>query len=879
MRRLFVLALALLMAASLFACGKPAASPTPDAALTSPPQATPEAFQTPAQSLYFGLDGMTEFETDELGEIYVSGMIPDSWTGRNLNEPVPGSELHDLWRAFSIETLGIPEGELDAEFWVWLEGETKGKESVQRGAVGMLYVFGFLKSQLDLADFDSFDACMDYNTNRDSLYCAQLSEHLDARFDEYRAANGGAVWGGVLCTLTKDRISGAPLFDVDEEGYARLTDPITYKEALQMLYRFSRSNRWGEAIQGTLPFEEASTAIFLTEEQQAMAAAMPTPSYENLPDWQGLWMTGDHDEDYTFEEDFRTLAELGFNHLRYTVFIGDLLSDDRAQFNALPLKAVDDAIAYGLKYGVHISLNIKVSERDEDVFVNWQNYGFLADMYRALAARYADVPSSALSFYLFFEPPVNDEYAAADKNRFITDARYAEICYELADAIWAADAERFITADGMHFGWRPSLALAQEGARRTAEDSAGLGTISQSFHFFSTDVTWTNGFYGEKPSLASWPMPYVQNALYAGGQTITLNGNSRGFPAGTRITLMQSANATSPEKIELDTDCEREYDGADVTFILNGNAESIVFSSSARNNAYNEIETVWIEYAFDAAAPIPVYGYFTDRSSARLYNEEVGGDYANFNANALPSLLNGMPLEAMLGTLVRRFETKQIVVIPCGGDMQSMEPWGSASTAVTVAEDYTYTSDSAWDFGADYTRAFLAPWRALEETYHTQVMLTEFAVSHSATQAITAAIINQNLDVMREYGIPWGGYAFTGTCSSAFDGYMFDGDYRQRRTRRYEAVQMEAFQSHMTTFEVSEVDRQAYTGDALTPEIAVSLSGKALVEGMDYMLSYFDNTDYGCASVRILGAGDYAGMVRTVCFTISPFDENFAPAA
>lgn len=832
------------------------------------------------KSLYLGLDQMTDFEVDEFEKIWLTGIVPDSWLGKNLNNAIAGSEFYDLWRAFTVKTLGIPENELDSTCWDWIKATVQDEPAVGRGTAGMLYVFAFLKDQLKLNDYDSFEAGMTTSTGRGSLYNALISEILDPDYNAYRAQNGGQVWGSVLATITKDMVSGAPMFDVDQYGYVRLTDNLTYKEALQMLYRFSRSNRWVATPTGTISFDVAAVPISLTEEQKAMANAMPLPTYENLPDWQGIWVTGDHGYDvkYQYEDDYRTIAELGFNHLRYTIMANELLKADHTQFDAQILHTLDTVIGYAIKYGIHLSLNIKASnDNQNEILVNFSKHAYLKEMYRALASRYQEVPSNALSFYMFFEPAVNDAYAASDPSSYVTDTRYAEICFELADVIWSKDADRLISVDGITFGREPSMALAAEGVRRKAsQDKPGLGAIVQSFHYFINGATWTNGFYGEAPSLVSWPQPYVQNALYSGGQTIKVAGNSTGFPAGTTVKVTQTHNVASPAYLALNVDSTKVIDGSSVTFTLNQAANLLALSSTTSSN-YNEVDKIWITYPFAAVKPIPIFGFFTDTGSTDTYTDEVGGDMGNFNTNILPGLLNGMPLKSILGTLIRRFETRQIVVITCGADFLYTNDWGSVSTTVSITDDFGYTSDSLWGFGPEFTRKFLKPWLDYEKTYHTEAMLTEFAANNGSTEEIMAAILDEELSVMKENGIAWGGVAgFNNFNGGVFDDYVYNGNYQRWRTHWYDVARMQVLHKNMTTFDVSEIGRQTFTGRELTPQVTVSFDGSPLIEGTDYTLSYFDNLDYGSAVIRILGIGRYSGMSRTVCFTISPFNKYFA---
>lgn len=65
-----------------------------------------------------------------------------------------------------------------------------------------------------------------------------------------------------------------------------------------------------------------------------------------------------------------------------------------------------------------------------------------------------------------------------------------------------------------------------------------------------------------------------------------------------------------------------------------------------------------------------------------------------------------------------------------------------------------------------------------------------------------------------------------------------------------------------------------YSGEAITPEAAVSVTGedmtvKTLVKGVDYNVTYSKNKNAGTASAKITGIGEYSGTV-TSKFTITP---------
>lgn len=67
---------------------------------------------------------------------------------------------------------------------------------------------------------------------------------------------------------------------------------------------------------------------------------------------------------------------------------------------------------------------------------------------------------------------------------------------------------------------------------------------------------------------------------------------------------------------------------------------------------------------------------------------------------------------------------------------------------------------------------------------------------------------------------------------------------------------------------VSPISNQAYTGNQITPtNFTVTHNNHTLTNGVDYTLSYSDNTDIGTATVTITGIGNYTGS-KNVTFEI-----------
>ncbi len=66
--------------------------------------------------------------------------------------------------------------------------------------------------------------------------------------------------------------------------------------------------------------------------------------------------------------------------------------------------------------------------------------------------------------------------------------------------------------------------------------------------------------------------------------------------------------------------------------------------------------------------------------------------------------------------------------------------------------------------------------------------------------------------------------------------------------------------------------KYTYNGKAITPKLAVECDGKTLKEGVDYKISYQNNTNAGIATFTATGIGDYSGKTFKKSFIILPRD-------
>lgn len=72
----------------------------------------------------------------------------------------------------------------------------------------------------------------------------------------------------------------------------------------------------------------------------------------------------------------------------------------------------------------------------------------------------------------------------------------------------------------------------------------------------------------------------------------------------------------------------------------------------------------------------------------------------------------------------------------------------------------------------------------------------------------------------------------------------------------------------VTTLQISPIPNQTYTGTAIEPEITVTQSGRQLTENTDYEVFFKNNTDFGTASVTVVGKGAYGVFAAVAKFAI-----------
>jgi hypothetical protein len=282
-------------------------------------------------------------------------------------------------------------------------------------------------------------------------------------------------------------------------------------------------------------------ASVVAEDQDRPAVAAPgtqdkpgswlpaTP--EKLPRWRGFNLL----EKFTAgpvrrpfrEEDFRLIAKLGFNFVRLPMdYRCWIKGQDWEQFDEEALRQIDQAVAWGQKYRIHVCLNFHRAPgytvaRPPEKTSLWQDADtqrVCAKHWALFARRYKGIPSARLTFNLMNEPAN------------VKPASYAAVVRLLVEAIRREDPERLVIADGLEYGTVPVPELR---ALRVAQATRGYSP----FELTHYKASWAGG---ERFALPAWPKPLAPGGVLLGpgrkaeSQPLVINGP---FAAATQLRL------------------------------------------------------------------------------------------------------------------------------------------------------------------------------------------------------------------------------------------------------------------------------------------------------------------------------------------------------
>jgi len=233
------------------------------------------------------------------------------------------------------------------------------------------------------------------------------------------------------------------------------------------------------------------------------AAASADPESETtrlarkLPRWRGFnllekFILTRANEPYV-EDDFRWMADWGFDFVRLPMdYRCWTAPSDPYKLDEKVLGEIDQAVEFGRKHGVHVSLNLHrapgytVAKPPEklNLWADEEAQKQFDFQWSQFAARYRGIPSSRLSFDLVNEPA-----------RTTTEA-YVKVARRAAAAIRARDPHRLIISDGMRWGRDPIFELADLGI---AQSTRGYDPMAVSHY----QASWVGGQRWREPD---WPL-------------------------------------------------------------------------------------------------------------------------------------------------------------------------------------------------------------------------------------------------------------------------------------------------------------------------------------------------------------------------------------
>ncbi len=145
-------------------------------------------------------------------------------------------------------------------------------------------------------------------------------------------------------------------------------------------------------------------------------------------------------------------------------------------------------------------------------------------------------------------------------------------------------------------------------------------------------------------------------------------------------------------------------------------------------------------------------------------------------------------------------------------------------------------------------------------------IISGYAPSYAYTgKAITPGVVvetgSRTLVPGTEYTVSYSNNVNAGTATITVTGV---GRYSGKQTANF-IIEPKSIQSCDTT----DVQDRTYTGDAYTPDVTVSDGGKVLTKGVDYTVTYTNNTNPGMASILIQGTSSNYSGTKIVSFKIS----------
>ncbi len=534
-----------------------------------------------------------------------------------------------------------------------------------------------------------------------------------------------------------NRIMTAESHD-DTKVYFEPRKPMTTDEGIKAVYRLYNTD-----VPKMLSLEGVPELTVSKELQSYIKdSKLPNATYDNLPYWTGVNLTGkdlvndaselNGETIHVYSENqIRYLSELGFNCVR--VMLGyRMLSSyyDEEMIILKQLENIDDLIKWGAKYNVHIMLDMQVLPgwgcstnglKNRDIAIDTYEQELSLRYWKMFAKRYNNIPNNILSFNLLNEPyPVDDD----------------------GDGIWIGDEEfwnGFLTrlTEGIRSVDRNRLIIADSYVHRVPFQGLRDDKIAQSVHIYDPSELTCNTYAGKPPFeyTGKWPIPIVDHLVYSKTDPKYIPYIIEGdFPAGTRITIDLKGINSDGNEIKLAVD-------------MDGLSSKVITSEVIKKSQLEKITLTTTENA----------------NSFNIYANPVDGGFVSLS-------IKDLVIAKPNGTVTDFY----ITALPFGS-----EHGDSRGHRLIIYEDGTYGSDSY--IGNDQTKGIQDAWyHYLFDDYlklrtegkdKVDFLCGEFGIIANTEEEYALKAYDTLLSYMQKNKIGWQVFAMTGNFGFLYSGY------------------------------------------------------------------------------------------------------------
>lgn len=450
--------------------------------------------------------GLGQEEISELKEVKESKLIQNEYDGRYTKE-MTSAELEELLNKVLKAYNGSS-----------FKDKNSNSKSITRSSAAIML---FKAAKSVGPDFPngtyinkSGKEARIHDILEDMQICGDYMPVVDMNGEEWYNQTVQAL-NFVICQ--SDKISGNKILPpINDEFYP--FKKITNKDGILAAFRLLRS--LSKAAKYVVLDEVGTHTI--PKELYTDTTILPPASNRSLPVWRGMntahrafahygaW--GYKPDNEYRESDMKLIHDMNMNFTRTMIsfsYFGYPKYPKDNRINLTMLEELDQWIAWGMKYGVHVQLcmsgfpemiHAEWPQEIEtgDFFSNTKKQALTAKYWRMLAKRYADIPNEFLSFNLVNEIDPPDDLA------------YAKVMKPIIDGIRGESSDRVIVAD-VHSHNITGEAIAQLGVAL----SAHIYKPEILNYIHDQDIRNMFEAYPDYLEEQRWPMLYLPSILWS----------------------------------------------------------------------------------------------------------------------------------------------------------------------------------------------------------------------------------------------------------------------------------------------------------------------------------------------------------------------------